>query len=591
MREIGAEPATFTDLRLLDEVCRLSKQDPTPERCIGAVRLVGKLSPGSDVGSDRKEVLVRQLQEAVSEASAEQILLMRNLKLSAFPSPDRVWQTLKTWVTENIYPQDQDRHMLLALKDATSDGAVAEWRTGFLDGLAAAARAGNSNFYPAFWRWILICPSVVNAALHHVMAEGDVERCVAEAAPRNITEDRAETLLTLARSRGWLRIHGAVLSAKYNPLDSVRQQVAVDTDLSFVEGVRLSLRNAKPEDVLNCALEISDPRAISFAGEAAAKHPKLLAGVDFTGVNAQAVWREALVIDSDSWQGPLSPEAAFHAVLYCLLDDVGADSSLIDRLSFTPIADLVNYPRRADIWQHVNGVTLDNLLAATAKGWLERAADGRVPSRPEDELQSAILATKELEPVLNGLIPDSLGTIVRIVSALDRYDENRFTCLVHDMIAGSPYLSVADAEGIGRLMLNRQWKATAEGIVEVYRSGRRDVTPALRACWDMLGFWTRISLGLTPLSEGEKWEAFENLAAELYPGGPNEQGVWERAGGNDADLLLHENGRMQWREVLRNVRRGVGVRPIGILNSMNEDFPNNEQVLHLLGDPVFGEDE
>ena len=591
MREIGAEPATFTDLRLLDQACRFSMEEPTLERCLGAVRLLGKLSPDSKVGCGRKDILVQRLREVVSEASAEQILLMRNLQLSAFPSPDRVWQTLETWAAESTYPRNQDRHMLLALKDATSDGAVAEWRVALLEGLAAAARACKPHFADAFWRWIQVFPSVVDAALHHVMAERDVERSVAAAAPYNIAEDAAKTLLALARRRGWLRVHGAVSSVMFHPLDSIRQQIAVDIDLSFIEGVRLSLRNTKPEDVLNCALQIGDPRAISLAGDAAAKHPNLLAGVDFTGVSAQAVWREALVIDSDSWQGPGSPEAEFHAVLDCLLDGGGADSSLIDRLSLTPIADLGSYPRRAETWQHVKGVTLGNLLAATTKGWLGLAADGHVPFRPEDELQSAILATEKLEPVLNGLIPDSLGTAVRIVSALDRYDENRFMRLIHDVIAGSPSLSVPDAEGIGRLVLNRQWEATAESMAEQYRSGRQDLKPALRACCDLLSLWTRFFLDLTPFSEGEKWEALEDLATELYPGGPNEQGVWERAGGNDADLLLHENGRTQWREALRNVRRGAGVRSIDILNSMNEDFPNNERILRLSGDPVFEEDE
>ena len=590
MREIGAEPATFTDLRLLDQACRLSRQEPTPERCIGAVRLVGKLSPGSDVGCGRKEVLVRWLQEAVSEASAEQILLMRNLQLSAFPSPDRVWQTLKTWVAENIYPQDQDRHMLSALKDATSDGAVAGWRAAFLDGLVAAARACESNFRDAFWRWIQICPGVVDVALHHVMAEGDVERCVAEAAPRNISEDIAETLLALARSRGWLRVHGAVLSAKCRPLDSARQQVTVDTDLSFIEGVRLSLRNAKPEEVLHCALEIGDQRTISLAGKAVAKRPKLLAGVDFSGTNAQAVWREALVIDSGSWQGPDNPGAAFHVVLDCLLDGGETNSSLIDQLSLTPVADLGRYPRRTDIWLQVDGVTLDNLLAATAKGWLRHASGGRVPFRPEAELQSAILAADELEPTLNGLIPGSPGATVSIVSALDSYGENRFKCLIHDVIASSPSLSVPDAEEIGRLILDRQWEATAESMVEQYRSGRQDLKPALLVFCDMLDFWTRFLLELTRQTKDEKWKALENLATELYPGGPSEQGVWERAGGNDADLAFHENGRTQWREALRNVLQGKGVRPIAILQVMKDDFPSNERIWGLSGDPAFNED-
>ena len=591
MHEVGAEPATFTDLQLLDQACRFSMDEPTLDRCIGAVRLVGKLSPNSEVGCGRKAILVGRLREVVSEASAEKILLMRNLQLSAFPSPDCVWQTLETWAADGIYPHNQDHHMLLALKDATSDGAVAEWQAAFLDGLAAAARACKPHFADAFWRWVQICPGVVDAAFHHVIAEGDVERCVAEAAPRSIAEDIAETLLVLARSRKWLRVHGAVLSATCSPLDSVRQQIAVDTDLSLIEGIRLSLGNAKPEEILNCAMEIGDPRTISLAGEAATKHPNLLASVDFTRVNAQAVWREALVIDSDSWQGPVNPGAAFHAVLDCLLDGGGADSCLIERLSLTPVADLGSYPRRVETWRHVNGVTLDNLLAATAKGWLRHAADGYVPFRPEDELQSAILAADELETTLSRLIPGNLGSAVQIASTLDRYDENRFRCLIHDAIAGSPSVSVPDAEGIGYLILNREWKATAESMVEQYRSGRQDLKPALYVFCDMLDFWIRFPLGLTPLPESEKWEAFEDLATELYPGGPKEQGVWERAGGNDADLLLHENGRMQWREALRNVRRGARVRAIDILNSMNEDFPNNERILHLSGDPVFGEDE
>ena len=525
MGGIGAEPATFTDLRLLGQACRLSRQEPTPERCIGVVRLVGKLSPDSDVGVGRKEILVRRLQEAVSEASAGQILLMRNLQLSAFPSPDRVWQTLKTWVAKNTYPQDQDRHMLSALKDATSDGAVAEWRAAFLDGLVAAARERKSNFRDAFWRWIQICPGVVNAALHYVMAEEDVERCVAKAAPRNIAEDMGTTLLALARSRGWLRVHGAVLSAKCSPLDSVRQQVAVDTDLSFIEGVRLSLRNAKLEEVLDCALEIGDPRTISLAGEAAAKHPDLLAGIDFSETNAQGIWREALIINPDSWQGPVSPGAAFQAVLDCLLAGAETNSSLVDQLSLTPVADLGSYPRRAEVWLQGDGVKLDNLLAATAKGWLRHASGGHVPFRPEAELQSAILAADELEPTLNGLIPGNPGAAVSIVFVLDCYGEDRFKCLIDDVIASSPSLSVPDAEEIGRLILDRQWEGTAERMVDQYRSGRQDLKPALHIFYDMLDFWTRLFLGFARQSKDEKWEALEDLAVELYPGGPSEQGM------------------------------------------------------------------
>ncbi len=588
--EIGADPETFIDLRLLDQAYQFSIKQQTLENCIGAMRLIGKLSPDSRVGQDRKDSLIRQLMEVIVEANAEDILLMRNLQLSAFPSPNRVWQKLKVWAMENVYSHDQDHHMILVLQDAISDDSVSEWRTAFLDGLTEAARVCEPDLTVAFWRWVQICPNAVDSAFRGVMTEADVERCVAEAAPRSISEEIAEILLALARSRGWLRVHGVVLSSKCKPLDSVRQQIVVDTDLSFTEGVRFSLRNAKQKEILDCALEIGEPRIIALAGEAVTKHPNLLSSIDFSKPTAQEIWQEALATDPDSWQGLVNPEAAIYVVLDCLLDGGRVNSSLVDRLSLTPIADLGGYPRRAEVWRHVDSFARGNFLAATAKGWLKHAANNHMPFKPESELQSAIFAADALESILNGLFPDNLSTAIWIISALDRYDENRFIHLIHSMIADSFPLSVSDAERIGHLILNRQWKRTAENLVKQYQSGRKDLKPILRTCYDMLSRWTRISLKLKPLSEDEKWDAFEDLVTELYPSGPNEKGMWERAGGNDSDLLLHQNGRTQWRKALRNVRRGAGVRPVDILNSMKEDFPTNKRISDLSNDPMFEED-
>lgn len=581
MREIAVEPATFAQLGRLEQACRLYKEEPTAEVCIRAVRLLESLSPDPGAGTDLKERLVQRLQTAMAKATPEQILLMRNLRLSAFPSPGRVWQTLKKWVAENIYPQDQDAQILSAIEKATSDGAVLEWRTAILDGLAAAARARKSNFRNGFWRWMQTCPGVVDAALGHVMAEDSVETSVAEAAPRCISPRIANEILALARSRGWLRVHGAVLSAAFSPLDAARQQLAIDSDLSFMEGIRPCFRNAKPEEVLNCALEIGDPRTTILAGEAAARDLELLTQVDFRERNAQAVWREAIVIDVDSWRGPSDPMAAFHAVLDGLLEGAETDSSLIHRLSLTPVADLCSYPRRAELWLRVDSPILNNLLAATAEGWLWRACRGHVSFEAEPALQSAILSSDEFEPALSELIPDRLGTAIRVIAALDSCEEERFRRLTNGVLTRSTVLTVPDAEEVGRLIQDRNWKATAFTLVEQYQSGRQDLEPALRAFHNMLDLWTRFWLGIKPLSENEKWEAFETLAAELYSDGPSEEEVWERAGGKKEDLSFHGSGRSQWRKALRKVRRGIGVSPNSILEVMEEDFPGNQRIPRL----------
>ena len=588
LREIGAKPATFRDLRLLDRAYLLNVGEPTLDRCIGAVRLIEKLSPDSDAGEDGKDVLVRRLCELVAAATAKQILLLRNLQLSAFPSPNRIWKALKTWVAENSYPRDQDGKMLTVFEDATATAsAVEEWRTAVLDGSAVAARSRNSAFPKAFWRWFQVRPEVVAAVFRHVPVEVGVEKRVAAATPRSLDETAAEPLATLALSRGWLRMHGAILSAIRNPLDAARGQVAVDTELSFVAGLKSALRQAKPAEVVDCALEIEDPRMPRLAGEAVAKDPGLLAGVDLTGRKAQAIWREALDIDPECWRAPADPSAAFHSILDRLLDGGDADLSLIDRLSCTPVADLGSYARRPETWPRIKGNALDNILTATASGWLRRAASGGVPFAPEQALQSAILGNDEFESTLDALVPGRVGAVMRIVATLERYDEHGFLHLLESTMSRTTSLAASDAEGIGCLVLERRWEDVATDLVARYENGRRDLKPALRACYDMLDFWVRWRLWLTPISETEKWTAFEELAAELYPRGPDDGGLWERAGGKDADLSSGGDGRTRWRNATRNMRNGKGPTPSELLAMMLEDFPNNERLLHLAGDRVF----
>ena len=590
MQQLEVRPATFPDLRLAEQTYQLDIGEPSLDRRVGVMRLIEKLSPDSDAGDAGKKLLAQRLCDALSGARAEEILLLRNLQLSASPEPKRVWKAAAKWVAENSYAQDQDTEMLSVLEDATtSDAAVEEWRGAILNGLAAAARSAKSSFPRAFWRWIKIRPEIVTSVFPHVPAEAGVEERLARATPRTLDQATAATLEPLALSRGWLRLHGTVLSASASASDAARRQVAVDTDPSFLEGLRAALRRAKPAELVECALEIEDPRMPRLTGEAVAKDPKLLAGLDLTPTTAQAIWREALAIEPESWQGPTDPAAAFHLILDRLLDGSQTDPMLLERLSDTPLADLVTYPRRPEIWSRIGDGARHKMLTRTANGWLKNAAGADVPAAPEQDLQTAILEDDELEPTLDALIPNRAGTAVRIVAALSRYDQQRFLQLLSTLTSRITSLATPDAESIGRLVLQRRWEDVAAYLLGQFKSGRRDLKPALRTSCDMFDWWDRLVYGLVPISEFEKWEAFQELAAELYPGGPDDDGLWERAGGDDADLSTGRNGRTRWRNALRKMRNGKGPTPSALLAKMMEDFPHNERIPHLASDPVFAE--
>lgn len=590
MQQMEVRPATFPGLRLAEQAYRLDTGEPSLERRVGAMRLIENLSPHSDAGGAGKKLLVQRFCDTLSGARADEILRLRNLQLSAFPEPERVWKAVATWVAENSYAQDQDTEMLSVLKDATtSDAAVEQWRGAILNGLAAAARSAKSFFPRAFWRWTRMRPEIVAAVFPHVPAKAGVEERLARATPRTLDRAAAVALEPLALSRGWLRLHGTILSARASPSDAARRQVAVDTDPSFLDGLRAALLRAKPAELVECALEIEDPRMPQLAGEAVAKDPKLLAGLDITPTAAQAIWRDALAIKPESWQGPTDPAAAFHSILDRLLDGGQTDSMLLERLSDTPLGNLRDYPRRPEIWSRIAEGARHKMLTKTANVWLKNAAGAHAPADPEQDLQTAILEDDELKPTLDALIPSRAGTAVRIVAALSRYDQHRFLQFLGTLTSRTTSLAAPDAESIGRLVLQRRWEDAAAYLLGQFKSGRRDLKPALRTCSDMLNRWDRFFCALVPIPEYEKWEAFQELAAELYPAGPDDDGLWERAGGDDADLFAGGDGRTRWRDALRKVRYGKGPTPSALLARMMEDFPNNERIPHLAGDPVFAD--
>ena len=590
MQQMDIRPATFPALRLAEQAYQLDIGKPSLDRRVGLMRLIEKLSPDSDAGHAGKKRVAQRLCDALSEARAEEILRLRNLQLSAFPEPRRIWNALATWMAENSYDQDHDTQMLSVLKNATtSDAAVQEWRRAILNGLAAAARSAKSAFPKAFWRWTKIRPRIVSAVFPHVPADAGVEERLARATPRTLDQATATTLEPVALSRGWLRLHGTVLSASASPSDAARRQLAVDTDPSFLEGLRAALQRAKPAELVKCALDIDDPRMAPLAGEAVAKDAKLLIGVDLTPTAAQGIWREALAIEPASWQGPTDPAAAFHSILDRLLDGSQTDPILLEQLSDTPLADLGDYPRRPEVWSRIPEGARHRMLTKTANGWLKNAARGHGPTAPEQDLQTAILEDDELALTLEALIPNRAGTALRIVAALSRYDQQQFLRLLSTLMACTTSLATTDAENIGRVVLQRRWEEVAAYLLDQFKYGRRDLKPALRSCCDMFDWWDRFIHALVPISEFEKWECFQDLAVTLYPGGPDDEGLWERAGGNDADLSTGRDGRTRWRNALRKVRNGRGPTPSALLARMMNDFPHNERIPHLAGDPVFAD--
>ena len=76
-----------------------------------------------------------------------------------------------------------------------------------------------------------------------------------------------------------------------------------------------------------------------------------------------------------------------------------------------------------------------------------------------------------------------------------------------------------------------------------------------------------------------------DLVADLYPQGPADRSVWERAGGDPSRIQVIGTGRSVWWEALRNLARGGGGANITLsrlVEVMLEDYPGNRALADLV---------
>lgn len=345
------------------------------------------------------------------------------------------------------------------------------------------------------------------------------------------------------------------------------------------------MRNASPEESIEIALELAEPRVLRIAAEQVANEPRLIGTLNFATRPAQELWHYAISINAEAWQGPLYPQRSFFTVIQNLLDGGAASIELVTSLSKSPLADLSGFPRAAEVWHRLPDLARANCLRATATVWLQRAVEGDA-CKPDLELETAILNSNGLDSTLQSLAA-SFGKIVRIIESLESFDEHRFIRWFDDWILLRHQVAIADAQALGKIILSRRWAQAVDKLVPLVRQGRADVKPALVICQTMVSLFWRLLLGLSSAAQTDKWAVLEELAAYLYPNGPDEAGLWDRAGGRDADLESFGTGRNRWRAAIGQIQRGRGPRVSRLLEEMRRDFYSNDQIRELQASRIF----
>lgn len=92
------------------------------------------------------------------------------------------------------------------------------------------------------------------------------------------------------------------------------------------------------------------------------------------------------------------------------------------------------------------------------------------------------------------------------------------------------------------------------------------------------------TLNISNANESVLSRQLEDIFADLYPAGPQDQEIWVRAGGDISRLRLNGTGRVQWFSALRTMRQGGGGQMINqhaLVQTALQDFPHHLELKNL----------
>lgn len=585
---IGAKLDSFGELRMLEQAGLLTTSNPDDVSSLAsAARLVERLSPDPAEGDTAKRAIIDRLVAALPSAKPSEILKLRNLALPGFATGDRVWEAVETWLEGSEYPVSVDIEMVAIVNDAlASDDAHVGWRQAVKRGLESSLGATGSGFQRAFWRWAEADPGTAPALVDLVAGSAKALASTVAAAPTELAAATAKPIIEAAKRLKLFDLHAVAAGASMGVVEAARAQSRIEPG-NDVSAMRLAVRRAKPDEILDAVAEINDTRLLAIAGEAVAKTPTLLAKRQMSADANRRIWSSALETNPDAWQGPVDPRNTFDELLAEQIDGKNPPAKLLDQLSTTPLADVTSFSRRGELWQHLPNTVRDRLFAATVDAWFSRTSADKQYLSVEPDLARLILADARLDELLAKLSTGRIADGLRIIEALGGVDETKFRNWISAAVKSTRPVPRNDADLIGRTVAAQRRRDIVGDLVPIYRRGRSDLDPVLRHCVSLIDFWDRWFLGLSPISTAEKWESLVELAAQLYPNGPDQEDLWERSGGRNADLNRHGSGRERWRAALRSIENGRLPRVGQLIHQMLDDYSGNPNLRLLANDPLF----
>lgn len=553
-------------------------ENPGLNHLLVLAHFVSQISPNEKVGIKGKNRLLTAILQAIPKAPLKMFTALIYQSWKGFP--DAIPSTssaVSGWLTNHLLQGSQAEECGVVLVKALEAETKNWWVNtvlGYTNNRLSKRQPSDASI---LWQWMKNEPWLI--IQHTTWLPNDFEIELTKKIPK-LETSIAEVVLQMARQKGWLVLHAKMAAQCYSAEKAIEAQLFIDTNEYHTVALEALSDSISGSSFVSVAAIHTDPRLHHIAGELIVKNNKLLNGIDITSEGWQQCWKAAIRQSNDVWSGISNPQHILFKILDHLLAGNAFNETLLNAISIGNYNSLKEYQHRASIWLMLPEKARAEFISATLTELIDDLATRKLSYNDlESELKTGMQSPQVQQHVItNKTIP--LTKKLRLFDVLPGLGEIHAAQLIQNH-----YFSPSEAEEFGRLVSKNRWNGVLDQLYN-NRSHRTDLVSALLQSIHLLGFWQRLKLSASGLkrdaiSAEEWWKEFLEIATKLYPGGPEQDGLWESAGGDLSQLYRYGSGRDKWSRAVQILSNNGSPTIKKLVRKMREAYAGNETLKNL----------
>ncbi|GAB3786492.1 hypothetical protein GCM10028818_49990 [Spirosoma horti] len=553
-------------------------KSPALNHLLVMAHFISQVSPNEKVGIKGKNRLLNAIIQAIPNAPVNLFTALTYQTWKGFPDAiPAASNAVRGWLTNHLLQDSQTKKSGIVLVKALEAETKNWWVNTVLDYTNNRLKKRQSSDATILWQWMKNEP--VLSYRHTAWLPDDAENELALKIP-TLETSVAKAVVHMAEQKGWLLLHAKVAVQCYSAEKAIEAQLRIDTDEEYTIALEALSDSMGGSSFVPVAASHTDARLHRIAGKLIADNNKLLKGLDITSEGWQQCWKAAIEQGSDVWSGISNPQHTQFDILDHLLAGNAFNETLLNAMSTGKYSNLKDYPQRAFIWPNLPEKVRYGFVTATLVELIDDLANSRSSYNDlEVELKREVESPQVQQDVVSSkTIP--LTKKLRLFNVLPGLEEKYAEQLIQNH-----HFSILEAEELGRLVSKNRWNKVLDQLYN-NRSYRKDLVPALLQAIHLLGFRQRLKLSVSGLkrdaiSSEEWWHEFLEIASKLFPAGPEQDGLWESAGGDLSQLHKFGSGREKWNIAVRILRNSELPTVKKLVRRMREAYANNETLENL----------